>query len=78
MTLRRWRGVILRLARRRALAVIVGAALVAPGAWIELSGRFDAWWINGLALVCGATGTALVWIGFTGASPDWVEPMNGR
>ena len=76
MTWRRWRGVILRLARRRALAVIVGAMLAAPAAWIETSGRYDAWWINGLALVCGATGAALVWVGLTGASPDWVEPID--
>jgi hypothetical protein len=75
MTLRRWRGVILRLARRRALAAIVGAALVVPAAWIESSGRYDAWWINGLALVCGASGAALVWIGLTGGRPDWVEPI---
>jgi len=73
MTLRRLRGVILRLARRRALAIVVGAALVAPAAWIEMSGGYDEWWVNGLALVAGATGIALVWIGLTGSSPDWIE-----
>jgi hypothetical protein len=76
MTVRRLRGVILRLARRRALAIVVGAALVAPAAWIEMSGGYDEWWVNGLALVAGATGVALVWIGLTGASPDWVEPID--
>jgi hypothetical protein len=75
MTWRRLRGVILRLARRRALALVVGAALVAPAAWIEMSGRYDEWWINGLALVGGATGVALACIGLTGASPDWIEPV---
>jgi len=73
MTLRRLRGVILRLARRRALAIVVGAALVAPAAWIEMSGGYDEWWVNGFALVAGATGIALVWIGLTGSSPDWIE-----
>jgi hypothetical protein len=75
MTLRRLRGLVLRLARRRPIAIIVGAALAAPAAWIEMAGRSDEWWVNGLALVGGATGIALVWIGLTGASPDWIEPI---
>jgi len=73
MTLRRVRGVLLRLVRRRALGIIVGLGLVIPAAWIELSGRFDAWWINGLALVVGATGLAVLWTGLTGPAPDWVD-----
>ena len=64
---------ILRFVRRRALAIVVGAALAAPAAWIELSGRYDAWWIHGLALVVGATGVALIWTGITGPAADWVE-----
>ena len=75
MTWRRLRGFILRLTRRRAPAVLVGIALAAPAAWVEMSGRYDAWWVNGLGLVAGATGVALIWIGLTGASPDWVEPV---
>jgi hypothetical protein len=71
--LRRGRGLLLRFVRRRALAVAVGLALALPAAWIELSGRFDEWWIEGLALVAGATGLALIWTGVTGISPDWVE-----
>jgi hypothetical protein len=73
MSLRRIRGSLLRLVRRRALAVVVGAALALPAAWIELSGRYDAWWIDGLALVVGATGLAILWTGLTGAAPDWVD-----
>jgi hypothetical protein len=75
MTLRRFRGVVLRLARRRPVAIIVGAALALPAAWIEMTGRYDEWWVNGLALVAGATGFALVWIGLTGSNPDWIEPI---
>jgi hypothetical protein len=71
----RARGLVLRLARRRRLATIVGLLLVVPAAWVEWSGRYDAWWISGLSLVVGATGVALVWIGLTGANPDWVEPV---
>lgn len=73
MILRRLRGAVLRFVRRRVLAVIVGGALVAPSAWIELTGRAGAWWIDGLALVVGATGLALVWTGLVGTAPDWRE-----
>ena len=73
ISLRRARGFLLRLVRRRALALIVGAALIAPAAWVEFSGRFGAWWQDGLALVVGATGIAIFWTGVTGAAPDWVE-----
>ncbi|HZR25255.1 MAG TPA: hypothetical protein VFA59_16790 [Vicinamibacterales bacterium] len=73
MALRRARGFLLRLVRRRALAAIVGLALVVPAAWIEFGDRATAWWMDGLALVVGATGLALLWTGITGTSPDWVE-----
>ena len=64
---------VLRLVRRRTTAAVVGLALAIPSAWVEVSGRYDAWWISGLALVVGATGLAIFWTGLTGASPDWVD-----
>jgi len=70
---RRLRGSILRLVRRRVLAIAVGLALALPAAWSEFSGRYGAWWIDGLALVVGATGLAILWTGLTGASPDWID-----
>jgi hypothetical protein len=73
MALRRVRGALLRLIRRRALAMMVGVALMLPSAWIEFGGRFDAWWLSGLALVTGATGIAIFWTGVTGVAPDWVD-----
>jgi hypothetical protein len=73
MALRRARGALLRLVRRRGLAMAIGLTLAAPSAWVEFSGRYDAWWVTGLALICGATGVALFWTGLTGASPDWIE-----
>jgi len=73
MLLRRLRGFVLRLVRRRALAIAVGLALAAPAVWVEFSGRFGAWWTDGLALVVGATGLAIFWTGLTGAAPDWVD-----
>jgi hypothetical protein len=73
MALRRARGMILRLVRRRPLAILVGLALAVPAGWVELSGGDRVWWLEGLALVVGATGLAIFWTGLTGASPDWVE-----
>jgi len=66
--------VLLRLVRRRALAMAVGAALVAPAAWIEFGSRYQAWWSDGLAIVLGATGAAFISTGLIGVKPDWVEP----
>jgi hypothetical protein len=51
----------------------IGALMAAPAAWVEFSGRYSAWWIDGAALIVGATGLALLWTGLTGLSPDWVE-----
>ncbi len=53
--------------------MVVGAALVAPAAWVEFSGHVDAWWLEGLALVVGATGLALFWTGLVGVAPDWTD-----
>ena len=78
MALRRARGLLLRLVRRRALAIIVGLALAVPAAWIEFSSRYDAWWVQGTALVLGATGLAILWTGLMGASPDWVDDNDSR
>jgi hypothetical protein len=76
MALRRARGALLRLVRRRTAAIVIGLALALPAAWLEFSGLAvfdDAWWVQGLALVLGATGLAFVWTGLTGTSPDWVD-----
>jgi hypothetical protein len=73
MTLRRARGILLRLVRRRTASIIVGLVLAAPSAYLEFSGRYGAWWINGLNLVLCATGLALIWTGLTGVRADWVD-----
>jgi hypothetical protein len=71
--MRRARGVLLRLVRRRAGAVLVGLVLLLPAAWIQLRGHDGAWWLDGLTMVIGATGAALVWAGLTGRRGDWIE-----
>jgi hypothetical protein len=73
MMLRRARGVLLRLVRQRALAIGVGLALAVPAVWVEFFSPFEAWWVDGVALVALATGVALCWTGLTGARPDWVD-----
>jgi len=70
---RRLRGAVLRLVRRRRLCLALGLLLVLPAAWVQLVGRFDAWWVEGLSLVAGATGAALAWTGLAGMQPDWID-----
>jgi hypothetical protein len=72
MMMRRARGALLRLIRRRALAICVGTALVVPAIWLA-SGGHDAWWVDALSLVVGATGAALLWTGVVGLRPDWID-----
>jgi hypothetical protein len=73
MSLRRARGGLLRLIRRRPLAMALGLLLLVPSVWIELGDRAMPWWAGGVALVAGATGAALVWTGLVGAKPDWID-----
>ena len=46
-------GALLRLVRRRALALTLGLALALPAAWFEV--HSDTWWVNGISLVAAAT-----------------------
>jgi hypothetical protein len=71
--LKRVRGALLRLVRARPAAFVVGLALAGPAAWVEFGGGSHAWWVDGLSLIGGATGIALVWAALTGARPDWID-----
>jgi hypothetical protein len=73
MLVRRARGALLRFVRRRPVAIVVGVLLVVPAGWLELTGRYGGWWVDGLSLVLGATGAAVLWTGLTGARPDWID-----
>jgi hypothetical protein len=72
-SIRRFRGAVLRLVRRRGVSIVVGLLLFLPAAWIQMRGRFDAWWVEGLSLVAAATGIALLYAGIVGLKPDWTE-----
>ena len=47
----------------------LGLLLALPSIWVQVSGRWDAWWLESLSLIVGATGLALFWTGLTGAAP---------
>jgi hypothetical protein len=69
---------MLRFMRRRVPAIIAGVVLIAAAGWIETSPRVNVWWLEGLALVAGATGVAILWTGLAGVTPDWREPDENR
>jgi hypothetical protein len=71
--MRRSRGAMLRLVRKRGLAITLGLAMIVPASWVEFVAADATWWVEGLALIVGATGIAVFWTGLTGGSPDWVE-----
>ena len=76
---RRLRGVFLRLAFARRLATGIGGLLLAP-AVVVLAGDYawETWITDGLGLVMGATGVALVLAGLGGRKPDWIDPDDPR
>ena len=75
ISFRRVRGGLLRVIRRRALAIGLGLAFLIPSAWMEFSGHPAPWWAGGVALIAGATGAALLWTGLVGTKPDWIDEL---
>jgi hypothetical protein len=55
------------------VVIPLGVLLLLPAAWVHLGGASVPPWFEGISLVLGATGAALVWTGVFGARPDWVE-----
>ena len=76
---RRARGRALRLVRNRPVASVTGGLLLAL-AFILLAGDYawETWITDGLGLVMGATGVALVVGSFGGRRPDWIDPDANR
>jgi hypothetical protein len=75
MTWKRLRGSIVRLALKRPIAIGLGLALAAPAAWVMVEDfRWESPATDGIALICGATGVALLLVGIGGRRPDWIDP----
>ncbi len=72
---RRLRGWLIRLALNRPVSIVLGLALLAPAVWLWAADyRWENALTDGLGLVLGATGAALIAAGFGGRRPDWIDP----
>ena len=72
---RRLRGLFIRLVLNRKVSMAMGVLLLAPAVWLFVG---DYAWetsvTDGLQLVLGATGAALLFAGVGGRRPDWIDP----
>jgi len=72
--IRRLRGALLRLAFNRPAAFAVGVACVGGAGWLAtIDAPWESWMSDGLGLVAGATGAALILVALGGRRPDWEE-----
>ena len=73
--MKRTRGMLLRVALSRRPALLIGLALLVPAAAIAVGDyRWESWLTDGLGLIGGATGAALVLTGLAGRRADWIDP----
>lgn len=72
--MKRLRGILLRSAYSKAVAVVIGTLLLVPAVAVwAVDGAWESWITDGAALVLGATGLAFVLAGLTGRKGDWIE-----
>ena len=73
--LRRVRGLLLRVAFARRAAGAAGVMLLAAFAAVRFFDfSWESWVTDGVALVLGASGAALLLAAATGRRPDWIDP----
>ncbi len=66
------RGWVLRLVLNRAAAIAFGVVLLAPAVWLFAADyRWESAATDGIGLVLGSTGIALLAAGVGGRRPDW-------
>ncbi|MSO57021.1 MAG: hypothetical protein EXQ55_08915 [Acidobacteria bacterium] len=71
---KRLRGWLIRLVLNRTASIVLGSLLLGPSVWLVVK---DLPWesaaTDGLGLICGATGVALLSAGIGGRRPDWID-----
>lgn len=73
--MRRARGLVLRLAFARRGAALAGGMLIAACAVLRFADfAWESALSDGVGLLLGATGAALLLAAAGGRRPDWVEP----
>ena len=71
---RRVRGWFIRLVLNRTLSMVLGLLLLAPAVWLFIGDyRWETPVTDGLQLIFGATGAALLFAGIGGRRPDWID-----
>ncbi len=74
--IRRMRGALLRLTLARRIATSIGVVLVLPTTVLSLADfEWESWVTDGIVLLTGALGAALLVVGFSGRRADWVDPV---
>ena len=72
--IRRLRGGLLRLAFHRPAAFVSGLVIAAGAVWLAaIDAPWESWVSDGVGLVAGATGAALILVALGGRRPDWEE-----
>ena len=72
--IRRLRGGLLRLAFNRPAALVSGLVSAAGAVWLAaIDAPWESWVSDGIGLVAGATGAALILVALGGRRPDWEE-----
>jgi hypothetical protein len=75
LTLNRVRGSLLRLALYRRGAVFIGSTFAAFSlSLLAFDYTWESWLSDGISLVVGATGVALLLTGVQGRRQDWIDP----